>query len=1107
MTSAISRSGLPAPVASARAEPSPAAAAAAAPAAPRTGDHFLDGAEQPALGAELAAQPELASGLTLLSEISARRAEVSAELKAQLGALSAWRDAHGGLDSVSRLGAGLGKAVGGLLSGHGLEGVKETVTDAEALERAPQRARISELNRTLKALDDAALAVANGRGLEAGLARADWRLAELAGPPASPEALTRGRLALLQASASAGAADAARELYGAALQPTLTAKGPDGQSVLTGADGKPSLTAGINRLIATGVVDTGGRAVCTAAELRALAPKLEEIRADYGKRGFGKGGFLGLEAKQTRPDARAALQGLEPAAIEAEASRLEALEAAPGHAALLPWVAQVQAQLGVLEEKTRKGFLRQAGEGLHHILDAPQTWAMVGVGALVGGVGARGLAAGLRAAGVNAPRGALLAGGAAVDGALFHTGMNGFEVLRGKPERAGWGLGDYTRSIILFETLTGARALHLRREAAALAAGKGAGAHAVNAAVYLGSEVGALTGLALGEQYLRSGDLSGASQVLVENFEFLLAMRMLAAARSARSGGSPAELAELSRAEGPALAAVREASANPSPASLGRAFAAARGYAERLNALAAGAQARLSAVARPWHAALGQALSRLAPAHGPFIFRKPGVAPLFDEVNRAPAAAPPTVILFGATGDLAKRKLFPAFHELTEQKLIPEGTRVVAVGRSDLPEEAFREQTRENARTLGGVDETSEAWRSLEQRLSFQKVDEDPASLEALKARLDALDAEAGGAGERIFYFSLPPSAVAPTIERLSRAGLIGPQEGGVDPRLIIEKPFGSNEASARALNAEIAELAGEKNVYRIDHYLGKAGVLNLLALRFADKDLERVWNREFVNRIEVRATEKIGIEGRGAFYEDVGALRDMIQGHLLQTLGMATLPLPKRATAEAISDAKAQLLKSIQTVGPEQVEANAVRGQYAPSDAGIGYQAEKGVAEGSQRETFAALKLNIDTPQWRGVPVVLETGKALEGKRSEVVVHFSHLTPALAKRLGVSPDAEAELVAAIDPTPSLTLRSGDKQLELTAPARLNPLDPYARHIRNVIDGETALSVRGDETQAQWHVVDPVLNAWESGKAPEVATYPRGSDGPEEKVRLFGDRE
>ncbi|TXM68930.1 glucose-6-phosphate dehydrogenase [Methylobacterium sp. WL69] len=476
----------------------------------------------------------------------------------------------------------------------------------------------------------------------------------------------------------------------------------------------------------------------------------------------------------------------------------------------------------------------------------------------------------------------------------------------------------------------------------------------------------------------------------------------------------------------------------------------------------------------------------------------------------SPAAPPCTLVIFGASGDLTKRLLMPALYNLSAGKLLSEDFAVIGVDHNDNTDEGWCKALSETMQSFT-TDHTSEfhpdhidatAWGFVRDRLHFRHGDfSDSATFRDLAGALT---------GNVVFYLAVSARFFGPIVEQLGAAGLLK-QGDGAFRRVVVEKPFGSDLASAKALNATLLAQGDEGQFFRIDHFLGKETVQSILALRFANGLLEPVWRAEHVAAIEITAAETIGVEERGAFYEPTGALRDMVPNHLFQLLCMVAMEAPDSLAAEAIRDAKSRLLEAIRPVAP----GDAVRGQYtAGTELGravIGYRAEPNVAEESRTETYVALKLTIDTPRWAGVPFYLRTGKRMTDRATEIAVHFrvpAHspfpAAPGMMPdilRLRIDPEQGMSLgLNAKRPGPEMRLGRVVATFEYGDFFHETPSVGYETLLYDCMTGDATLFQRADGIEAGWAAVEPLLAAWRD--AP-VAFYAAGSDGPDEAAALL----
>jgi len=492
--------------------------------------------------------------------------------------------------------------------------------------------------------------------------------------------------------------------------------------------------------------------------------------------------------------------------------------------------------------------------------------------------------------------------------------------------------------------------------------------------------------------------------------------------------------------------------------------------------------------------------------------------PLTDGLERLPVH-PTALVIFGATGDLARRKLLPALYNLAHEGALPERFGLVGNARSPMEDEEFRQQAIDSVREFSRrpPDEKVLAKLFSDVRYVSGSFDDD-AVYEGLRTRLDELDEEAGLALNRCFYLSTAPTFFAVIVDALGRNDLADHEESEV--RVIIEKPFGRSLAEARDLNARVLSVFDENQVFRIDHYLGKETVQNVLALRFANNMFEPLWNRNYIDHVQITASEDIGIGSRAGYYDSAGALRDLVQNHMLQLLSLLCMEPPVAFEADAVRDEKVKVLRAISAPAPAEIAHMAVRGQYAPGTVGgeetPGYLQESGVPEDSTTETYAALRLEVHNWRWAGVPMYLRTGKRLARKVTEIAVtlkpvpHVAFKSPEMAG--GLKPNV---LVLTVQPNEGVSLSIGAKipgtrmairtvNMEFlygTAFLSQSP-EAYERLIIDAMRGEATLFTRNDEVEAQWRIIDPIIQAWGSDSAP-LPQYPAGSQGPEEAEELL----
>jgi glucose-6-phosphate 1-dehydrogenase len=493
-------------------------------------------------------------------------------------------------------------------------------------------------------------------------------------------------------------------------------------------------------------------------------------------------------------------------------------------------------------------------------------------------------------------------------------------------------------------------------------------------------------------------------------------------------------------------------------------------------------------------------------------------AHLQDEpVLRANRPDPCTLVMFGATGDLAHRKLIPALYQLAAAGLLPEAFALIGFSRSvgESPD-AFAGNLRESLSAYARVKPIDEeVWRRFAARIHVVPgANDDAGAFARLREKLAAVDALAGTSGNRLFYLATPADAFPVILGQLRAAQLVYPVKPGAQgpwSRVVIEKPIGHDLASARALNHFIGEVLDESQAYRIDHYLGKETVQNILVFRFANAIFEPLWNRKYIDHVQITAAEEIGVEGRVGFYDQTGALRDMVQNHLLQVLSLVAMEPPSSFGADDIRDEKAQALRSIRRIEPDSVDQVAVRGQYA------GYTEVPGVARGSQTPTFVAMKLMIDNWRWQGVPFYIRTGKALATRVTEVAVTFQPVPMCLFGREEVCALLKPNvLTLRIQPNEGIALQFeskvpgddlvvGDVTMSMSYAGAFErqPSEAYERLLLDAMRGNATLYSRRDAVELSWALVDPVLAAWTAGDGASVRAYARGSAGPQEADALI----
>jgi glucose-6-phosphate 1-dehydrogenase len=491
----------------------------------------------------------------------------------------------------------------------------------------------------------------------------------------------------------------------------------------------------------------------------------------------------------------------------------------------------------------------------------------------------------------------------------------------------------------------------------------------------------------------------------------------------------------------------------------------------------------------------------------------------------AKPAGPCSMVIFGAGGDLTKRLVVPSLYNLACAKLLPDQFAITGVDLADISSEkwhaALRDMTKKFVEAGGHTEDfNSDVWNWLVSRMSYVRGDlNDPATYQQLSVHLREIDSKNQTGGNYLFYLAVADRFFAPVVQHLGESKLACEQDGHWR-RIVIEKPFGHDLSSAQELDRQILQVLNEKQIYRIDHFLGKETVQNIMMFRFANGFFEPVWNRDRIDHVQITVAEMVGAEARGKFYEKTGALRDMVPNHVFQLLAMTAMEAPSSFAADAVRSEKAKVIESVRLCAPEEVGCIAVRGQYGPGvidgNPVAGYREEPDVARDSDVETYVALKLMIENWRWSDVPFYIRTGKRLAKRRSVIAIRFKEAPHALFRGTAVTNPAPNWLVIRIQPEEGISLQFGAKipgptmnmgEVQMDFKYRdyfgAAPSTGYETLIYDVMIGDATLFQRADNIESGWRVVQPILDAWSSEKAKGCPNYAAGSEGPAEANQLL----